>query len=182
MKKLFLFGLFLLFSSGCYTPQSKEEVEKPSLSGRELVLQTLDPRKERKKPQSCLGGVLTTALSSCSLNPANPLKRIDPDHEENKDRIFKIRLSGGTEVGGLFFKYEHAANGPQTLLMASFGFLQDRWGSEAAKFYQLYLKDPTQRIPAHVLILDHPTAGPFLAYNEHLSVGSYDAARVWIER
>ena len=181
MKKLFLFGFFLLFSYGCYAPQPREEVEKPSLSGRELVLQALKSRKEQKKAQSCLGGVLTTAISSSSLNPANPLKRIDPNDEENKDRIFKIKFSEGTEVRGLLFKYENGANGPQPLLMASFGFLQDRWGSESAKFYELYLKDPTQRIPAHVLILDHPTAGPFLAYNEHLSVGSYDDARMWIE-
>jgi hypothetical protein len=65
--------------------------------------------------------------------------------------------------------------------MASFGGLQDRWGSEAGKFYELYLKDPAQRIPAHVLILDHPTSGPFLANNSHLSMGSYDDARMWIE-
>jgi hypothetical protein len=65
--------------------------------------------------------------------------------------------------------------------MASFGFLQDRWGSEAAKFFRLYIKDPEDRIPAHVLILDHPTAGPFLANNGHLSMGSYDDARMWIE-
>ena len=182
MKRLFLFGLFLLFSYGCYTPQLKEEVEKPSLSGRELVLQALEPGKDHKKAQICLGGVLTTALSSSSLNPGDPLKRIDPDDDAIRDRIFKIKLSGGTEVGGLFFKHENRANGPpQPLLMASFGFLQDRWGSEAAKFYELYLKDPTQRIPAHVLILDHPTAGPFLADNGHLSVGSYDDGRIWIE-
>ena len=181
MKKLFLLGLFLLFSYGCYTPQPKEEVEKLSMSGRELVLQALEPGKDHRKACGCLGGVLTTALSSSSLNPANPLKRIDPDDEVIKDRVFKIKLGGGTELGGLLFKYENGAKGPQPLLMASFGFLQDRWGSEAAKFYQLYLKDPTQRIPAHVLILDHPTAGPFLAYNEHLSVGSYDDARMWIE-
>jgi hypothetical protein len=65
--------------------------------------------------------------------------------------------------------------------MASFGFLQDRWGTEAAKFHELYLKNPSRRIPAHVLILDHPTAGTFLANNGHLSIGSYDDAKMWIE-
>jgi hypothetical protein len=181
MKKLFLFGLFLLISYGCSSPQPKGEVEKPSLSGRDLVLQALKPRKEHMRPCGCLGGVITTALSSSSLNPLDPLKRLDPDDEEFEDRIFNIRLHGGTEVGGLLFKYDDGSGKPQPLLMTSFGFLQDRWGSEAAKFYELYLQDPTQRIPAHVLILDHPTAGPFLAYNEHLSVGSYDDGRIWIE-
>jgi hypothetical protein len=31
------------------------------------------------------------------------------------------------------------------------------------------------------MILDHPSSGPFLAKNSHLSVGSYDDARMWIE-
>jgi hypothetical protein len=65
--------------------------------------------------------------------------------------------------------------------MASFGFLQDRWGTEAAKFYELYIKDESYRIPAHVLILDHPSPGPFLTNNGVLSMGSYDDAQMWIE-
>jgi len=82
-------------------------------------------------------------------------------------------------VGGLFFAWEGREQAP--LLMASFGFLQDRWGTEAAKFHELYVEDPRHRLPAHVLILDHPSSGPFLANNDLLSVGSYDDAQMWIE-
>jgi len=39
----------------------------------------------------------------------------------------------------------------------------------------------SNRIPAHILILDHPTSGPFLAQNGNLSIGAYDDARMWIE-
>jgi pimeloyl-ACP methyl ester carboxylesterase len=181
MRKLILFGLWLILFYGCTISQPKEEVEKPTLSGREVVLQALEPKAEQTRARSCFGGVITTALSSSSLNPVHPLKRLDPEEEANKDRIFNIKLHGGTEVGGLFFEYDDGTVLPKPLLIASFGFLQDRWGTEAVKFYELYLEDPVQRIPAHVLILDHPTSGPFLANNTHLSMGSYDDARMWIE-
>ena len=181
MRKLILLGLCLLVSSGCSTSPPKKKAKRSPVSGRELVLQALKPEDKETRACSCLGGVFTTAYSSISLNPANPLKRFDPEDEENKDRSFSIRLHDGTKVGGLFFEYADENGGPKPLLIASFGFLQDRWGTEAVKFFELYLEDGAERIPAHVLILDHPTGGPFMANNGHLSMGSYDDARMWIE-
>jgi predicted alpha/beta-fold hydrolase len=67
------------------------------------------------------------------------------------------------------------------LVIAGFGFLQDRWGSEACKFYEDYLADETDPLRAHVLILDHPSSGPFLAENGVLSPGAYDDARIWVD-
>jgi hypothetical protein len=108
------------------------------------------------------------------------LKGLDPDSTHG-GQPFKMELSDGTRVGGLFFEYNKETENPKPLLMASFGFLQDRWGSEAAKFHELYIKEIKERIPAHVLILDHPTSGPFLANNGYLSIATYDDARMWIE-
>jgi hypothetical protein len=125
-------------------------------------------------------GLASTALSSGNISLTKPLKNLDPAGTPGA-RPFRKVLGDGTGVGGLLFPYEDGAPGAKPLLIASFGFLQDRWGSEAAKFYELYLGDPKERLPAHVLILDHPTAGPFLASNSFLSIGSYDDARMWIE-
>ena len=69
---------------------------------------------------------------------------------------FSLTLTDGTRVGGLLFLLPAAGDEPKPLLMASFGFLQDSWGTRAAKFYELYLKESSHRLPAHVLILDHP--------------------------
>ncbi len=170
-----LCGLLL---SGCTRIQARED-RVVSLTGRERVLDALDPS------DICVNvfgrsGLLATALPSSTLNPCKPLKELDPDGSHG-GRPFAMELSDGTCVGGLFFAYSDGTSDPKPLLMASFGFLQDRWGTEASKFYNLYLKDPATRIPAHVLILDHPSAGPFFAGNDHLSVGSYDDARMWIE-
>jgi hypothetical protein len=101
--------------------------------------------------------------------------------EESGFDEFKLQLADGTWVGGLLFEYDDGTPDPKPLLMKSFGMFQDRWGTESRKFYDLYLRDPERRIPAHVLILDHPTAGAFFANNEQLSVGSYDDARLWME-
>jgi fermentation-respiration switch protein FrsA (DUF1100 family) len=125
-------------------------------------------------------GFYATAMSSINLEGEMVLKGFNPD-EHHHDRLFSEELSDGTKVGGLLFEYDEEQDSPKPLLMASFGFLQDRWGTEACKFYELYLEDVKHRIPAHVLILDHPTSGPFLANNGHLSMGSYDDARMWIE-
>lgn len=125
-------------------------------------------------------GLASTALSSGKISVNRPIKGLDPAGTPGA-RPFRQVLEDGTVVEGLLFPYEDGTGNPKPLLMASFGFLQDRWGSEAAKFHELYLRDPSVRIPAHVLILDHPTAGPFLANNGFLSIGAYDDARMWIE-
>jgi hypothetical protein len=178
MSRLAALIWYVLFFSGCLWVQPAVEKEA-SRSGREQVLQAL---KAPEGTGKLLGrsGVISTAFSSSTFDPRKPLKVLDPD-DAHGGRAFNMELLDGTRVGGLFFEYHDGTDEPQPLLMASFGFLQDRWGTEAAKFHELYLKDRTERIPAHVLILDHPTAGPFLANNGHLSVGSYDDARMWIE-
>ncbi len=174
MYRIVLFLLCMFFCSGCSWFQSEGPV-----SGRERVIKAM-------KPSTIAGGLLSklglfsTARSSTSLDILKPLRGLDPDSTYG-GHPFKMELSDGTRVGGLFFEYKQETKTPKPLLMASFGFLQDRWGTEAAKFYELYLKEVKERIPAHVLILDHPTAGPFLANNGHLSMATYDDARMWIE-
>jgi hypothetical protein len=180
MYRLAIISLCVIFISGCSCARIKTEAEEDvSLTGRQRVLQTLNTSR------MCVSffgrsGLLSTALPSSRLSPCKPLRELDPDGSHGGGP-FSMTLSDSTVVGGLFFEYDDGTTDPKPLLMASFGFLQDRWGTEAAKFYNLYLKDPSERIPAHVLILDHPTAGTFLANNALLSMGSYDDARMWIE-
>ena len=178
MFGLVAFILFMLLLPGCIQILPEKDSDVPH-TGRARVLDALDPSDLQV---SVLGksGLLATALPSSRLSLCKPLRELDPDGSHG-GRPFAMDLSDGTRVGWLFFEYSDGTAGPKPLLMASFGFLQDRWGTEAAKFYNFYLKDSSKRIPAHVLILDHPSAGPFLAGNGHLSVGSYDDARMWIE-
>jgi hypothetical protein len=178
MCGLAVFIVCMLLLSGCIQIKPKEDRDVP-LTGRARVLDALDPSDMQV---SFLGrsGLLSTALPSSRLSLCKPLRELDPDGAHG-GRPFAMDLSDGTRVGGLFFEYSDGTSGPKPLVMASFGFLQDRWGTEAAKFYDLYLDENAVRIPAHVLILDHPSAGTFLAGNDHLSVGSYDDARMWIE-
>jgi fermentation-respiration switch protein FrsA (DUF1100 family) len=181
MKRAALFVLFALTLSGCSASRPDVLIEKPILTGRKLVLQALKPDEKNARFMGKFAGLLTTAISSMQPDLEEPLKSLDPEDQKNQERIFTVELSDGTKVGGLLFKFNDGGKGPKPLLMSSFGFLQDRWGTEVAKFCDLYLKDPQDRIPAHVLFLDHPTSGPFLAYNNLLSMGSYDDARMWIE-
>lgn len=178
MCRLAVFILCVLLLYGCTRIQPREDGDV-SLTGRARVLDALNSADIRV----CVfgrSGLLSTALPSSTPNPCKPLKELDPAGSHG-GRPFDMELSDKTRVGGLFFEYDDGTTDPKPLLMASFGFLQDRWGTEAAKFYNLYLKDPSERIPAHVLILDHPSAGTFLAGNGNLSVGSYDDAGMWIE-
>jgi hypothetical protein len=170
--------LFMFFYSSCSWMKPEDSKKRPG-SGRELVLQALKPVKVTGGIMS-KSGVVSTVLSSSAMDSHFPLKELDPN-EPHGGRAFNIVLRDGTRVGGLMFEYDDGTDNPQPLLMASFGFLQDRWGTEAAKFYKLYLENPKERIPCHVLLLDHPTAGPFLANNGHLSMGAYDDGRMWIE-
>ena len=176
--KFVLLILSLLFCGACSSVEPAIEKEVPQ-SGRALVLHALSPSQVNPTVLK-KSGVVATAFSSSTIDPTKPLKGLDPRGKHGGEP-FNMGLRDGTRVGGLFFEYHNKTGGPSPLIMASFGFLQDRWGSEAAKFYELYMKDPEERIPAHVLILDHPTAGPFMANNDHLSMGSYDDARMWIE-
>jgi hypothetical protein len=162
------------------TPMTRETMrEEAPGSGRHRVLESL-------RAPTVTGGLISTsglastALSSGNISITSPLKGLDHANTPGA-RPFRQILGDGTIVEGLLFPFKDDTGNPKPLLIASFGFLQDRWGSEAAKFYALYLSDPEQRLPVHVLILDHPTSGPFLANNGFLSIGSYDDARMWIE-
>jgi len=175
-----LLAAVLLIAQGCLrAPTPVERLSGPMPStGRDQVLLALEPWGEGNH----LGGLLSTLVSSIAyalsvVTPAEEQRwRAESGFEE-----FKLELADGTWVGGLFFEYDDGTQDPKPVLMASFGMFQDRWGTESRKFYDLYLKDPERRIPAHVLILDHPTAGSFFAYNDQLSLGSYDDARMWME-
>jgi hypothetical protein len=179
-RRWILLAAILLAAQGCVrAPTPVERLSGPMPStGRDQVLLSLEPWLERSR----LGGLLSTLMSSA----AYALSVVTPAEEqrwraESGFQEFKLQLADGTWVGGLFFEYDDGTPDPKPLLMGSFGMFQDRWGTESRKFYDLYVKDPERRIPAHVLILDHPTAGAFFAYNEQLSVGSYDDARMWME-
>ena len=175
-----LLAAILLVAQGCArAPTPVERLSGPMPStGRDQVLLALEPWGERSR----LGGLLSTLISSISY----ALRAVTPQEEqrwraESGFQEFKLQLADGTWVGGLLFEYDDGTPDPKPLLMGSFGMFQDRWGTESRKFYDLYLEDPERRIPSHVLILDHPTAGAFFANNEQLSVGSYDDARMWME-
>lgn len=169
-----LFALLLL--PGCYRVIERTEdlFQAPPRSGRELVSRQLEPPLLVRKSSPLLG-ILTTGLSSIAYVFGLDHQQIGSQHG------IRFQLADGTLVGGLFFPWEGGDAGPKPLLIASFGFLQDRFGTEAAKFHDFYVKGAGHRLPAHVLILDHPTAGIFLGNNGTLSPGSYDDGRMWIE-
>ncbi len=179
-RRWILLAAILLVAQGCVRPPTPvERLSGPMPStGRDQVLLSLEPWLERNR----LGGILSTLISSISyaLNVVTPAD-VQRWRAESGFEEFKLELADGTWVGGLLFEYDDGSPDPKPLLMGSFGMFQDRWGTESRKFYDLYLEDPERRIPAHVLILDHPTAGAFFANNEQLSVGSYDDARMWME-
>lgn len=179
-RRWILLAAVLLIAQGCVrAPTPVERLSGPMpTTGRDQVLLSLEPWLERNR----LGGILSTLMSSISyaLNIVTPAD-VQRWRAESGFEEFKLQLADGTWVGGLFFEYDDGTPDPKPLLMGSFGMFQDRWGTESRKFYDLYVKDPERRIPAHVLILDHPTAGTFFGNNGQLSLGSYDDARMWIE-
>ena len=89
------FAFFLLL--GCSASQPKEQTEKPITSGRELILQVIRPEDNKARSASKFGGLLTTAFSSLEPDPMEPLKRLTPDDQENRKRIFTAELSDGTK-------------------------------------------------------------------------------------
>jgi len=162
-----------ILAAGC-TPWPMKEIQVPA-HGRERVLQILEapPARQRVDP-------LQMVLSKPAVI-RNPVpSRISPDGMQ-PGRPFRVVLRDGTIVGGLFFPHPGDEDRPRSLLLAAFGFLQDRWGQAATAFFARHLREPAARIAAHVLILDHPSAAPFLVANGSLSVGAYDQARMWIE-
>jgi hypothetical protein len=179
-RRWIVLGAILLVAQGCArSPTPVERLSGPMPNaGRDKVLLALEPWLERNR----LGGLMSTLISSAGY----ALWVVTPrEHErwraESGFEEFEFELADGTRVGGIFFEYDDGRPDPKPLLMGSFGMFQDRWGTESRKFYDLYIKDPERRIPAHVLILDHPTAGAFFAYNAQLSLGSYDDARMWMQ-
>jgi len=173
-KRLALVGVPILvfLISGCTAAPEKKEPIPPY--GRGRVLSALDPRRvDVANPSQ--NNILPVPEGRKSLagrfRPGGP----------SPGRPFRLKLRDGSRLGGLFFPHPEAETGSKPLLMAGFGFLQDRWGVAAVQFYERHLHQPGNRIDAHVLILDHTTSAPFLAANGALSIGSYDEARMWIE-
>ena len=65
------------------------------------------------------------------------------------------------------------------MLLATFGFLADRWSKAAAQFVRDHVEaDP---IASHVLIVDHPSSAAFLATNGELSIGGRDEGQMLLD-
>ncbi|MGI9590611.1 MAG: hypothetical protein ACR2P8_04525 [Myxococcota bacterium] len=149
-------------------------LEGPPESGREAVERALVPPRLLRKSSPTLG-IITTGLSSLAFVFGLDREDVISDH------LIQFQLPDGTLVGGLFYRARGGRARRLPLLIASFGFLQDRFGTEAAKFRDRYAGGEVHELPAHLLLLDHPTAGVFLGSNGTLSPGSYDDGRMWIE-
>lgn len=173
-----LLPLCALLLASCAPVRPHPHIEE-ARSMRQKLIEAVHPGEVTGSVLS-RSGLAATALSSGNVDLRKPLKGLDPEGLQGA-APFRQTLQDGTVVGGLLFAAGGDPAVPRPLLIASFGLLQDRWGSEAAKFHALYLADPAERLPAHVLLLDHPTAGPFLANNGLLSIGAYDDARMWLE-
>lgn len=167
-----LFAALAIGIAGCAGFAEKER--QPSPYGRGRVLRALEP--PRIDPSEPPENQSTLPAETRILVPEG-----FPTDLPMPGRPFQLTLRDGTIVGGLFFPHPEDNGSAKPLWMVGFGFLQDRWGEAAARFYQRHLQRPENRIDAHVLILDHPSAAPFLAANGMLSLGAYDDARMWIE-
>ena len=100
-----LLAAILLVAQGCArAPTPVERLSGPMPStGRDQVLLALEPWGERSR----LGGLLSTLISSISY----ALRAVTPQEEqrwraESGFQEFKLELSDGTWVGGLFFEYD----------------------------------------------------------------------------
>jgi len=122
-------------------------------------------------PKPPWSAVLTTSgVLATWLSHVNAL-----DRREFVEQEVDFVLADGTRAGGLLFP--RAGQAP--LLLATFGFLADRWSKPAAQFVDDYLIRGS--FPAHVLILDHPSSAPFLAANGELSLGGLDEGQMVLE-
>lgn len=176
MRRVLVPLLASLLLAGCYRvlDDGEELLRGEPGSGRARVARELEPPVFLRKSSPLLG-ILTTGLSSLVYLVGLDAEELPPDAR------VRFVLPDETVVEGLLFPAPRDGGGARPLLIASFGFLQDRFGSEAAKFHDRYLRRLEHRIAAHVLVLDHPTSGAFLGNNGTLSPGSYDDARIWIE-
>jgi hypothetical protein len=160
-----------LLALACAVTHPAPEADAPE-TGRERVQRALVPSMSRGGIP--VFGTLVTAISSLPF-----LGGLAKDDDLFTEEI-RVELSDGTTVGGLFYDHRRHTRRPEPLVMMSFGLLQDRWGTEVAKIRQLY-QDPDRFVQSDVLVLDHPTSGPFFAENGQLSPGSYDDGRMWLE-
>jgi hypothetical protein len=161
----------MLLAAGCTAgPPQKDRI--PAY-GRGQVLRALEPPQRMDSEARRDDGW----ISPPKTDPAKTFRSGGLPY----GRPFELTLQDGSRVGGLFFPHPEGTSPARPLWIAGFGFLQDRWGKAAGRFYRHHLQRPDDRIDAHVLILDHPSAAPFLAANGMLSIGAYDDARMWIE-
>jgi hypothetical protein len=170
-------GAILAFS-GCAGIGTEEKARWESGAGRARVTAALSPPQVRSAPVD--PGPVSALQSGDGVDLEQPVERF-PAGEPAAGRMLVHELSDGTTVGGILFEYAGRDDEQLPLVMAGFGFLQDRWGGEAFRFYDQYVAGPIDAVPAHILILDHPSSGPFLAENGVLSMGAYDDARIWID-
>lgn len=167
------FAVSAILLAGCTAMPEVDRGISPYGRGRvRLALQPPQVRKRIEAPQS--GGIPHPDRQHSAGNGLSP-------GQESPGRPFALTLADGNVLEGLFFPHPDGVAAAKPLLMAGFGFLQDRWGAAANEFYRAHLQAPEARIDAHVLILDHPSAAPYLAANGMLSIGAYDEARMWIE-
>lgn len=123
----------------------------------------LEPRHAWKK-----SGILTTAsVHRSSLVPG--------DYRENE---VQFSLSDGTRMGAFLFQHSESQMA-LPLVIGSFGGASDRWSPAAYSFIRDYVlpRDKSQKLKAHVLILDHETSAGFFHLNQSLSLGAADGGR-----
>jgi hypothetical protein len=166
-----LLSVLMLLLTGCTVRPPQED--RITAYGRGQVIRALEPPQPRDSGDRKDNGL----ASPRKPDPAETFRPGNPP----SGRPFELTLRDGSRVGGLFFPHPEGTSPARPLWIAGFGFLQDRWGKAAVRFYRHHLQRPEDRIDAHLLILDHPSTAPFLAANGMLSLGAYDDARMWIE-
>jgi pimeloyl-ACP methyl ester carboxylesterase len=134
-------------------------------SGNEPIERAIRVPKPPWSAVLTTSGVLATWLSN--------VKTLD--REEVREKEVEFLLADGTHVGGLLFP----ESGEAPLVLATFGFLADRWSKPAAQFVDDVVTEGS--LASHVLILDHPSSAPFLAANGELSIGGLDEGLMLLE-
>ena len=173
-----LLALGLLALTACAQQRTIEGGRAPAMTGRDIVVDALNRAEIVQAPGT--RAIVSALISDTDVDLQQPLEGLTAK-KPLRGRKISFPLADGTRLGGMIFERQ----GPDAIklpfLMVGLGFLQDRWGTEAGRFYRNYIENPERSLPVHILVLDHCSSGPFLAENGVLSIGSYDEARMWIE-